>query len=473
MQARPRHVLCLVVLATLVPTSEILGQPAGRRPGIQSGLVGQPPSPARQPEQSSLEAQARARSLVERGDQFFRQQKYSDAISNYKRAIRTAQDHVAAQFRLAAVYVATGYYSLAVNALRRGLNLKPSWPQGDFDIKTLYGSNELARQGHLEVLEKAARSKPDDAELQLLLGFEYHFGGEREKARRHFERALGLTRTPGFVLPFLRSSAPVAETAKPRNKPAAAVPPPPAAQPPEAAADTPLSHQRGVESSKEAARGARLTTENEESSDAAPNAHAGQPPAPAPGNPVVPTNTRNAARARKPEHAEGPKPSRIPPGRTADDVEASVRLEQSRRIEVQGEMAALSSRYNEFMKTGRFGEAEWLALRAAAIDPSNLVSEAMIWQARFARNAAESAIISDRHQQGFLRAMQSVDEAAIPFDDRVPLVFPDARRWREITKVRRSSADTDRDKKAAEPEPGSVDADRPSDPSIKAVRPPL
>ena len=45
--------------------------------------------------------------------------------------------------------------------------------------------------------------------------------------------------------------------------------------------------------------------------------------------------------------------------------------------------------------------------------------------------------MKQRKEAGVLGALDAVDESGIPFDDREPFVFGDARRWGDLTRSRR------------------------------------
>ncbi len=118
------------------------------------------------------------------------------------------------------------------------------------------------------------------------------------------------------------------------------------------------------------------------------------------------------------------------------EIEAAIRREQEHRVRVEQEFAKLVEQFNELMKQNRFAEAEVVAKQAKELDPHNPVAETMKWKARFARRIAFNEDLKDRKEQGFWDQLASVEESAIPFDDRHPLRFGSD--WEELSKRRRS-----------------------------------
>jgi general secretion pathway protein D len=119
-------------------------------------------------------------------------------------------------------------------------------------------------------------------------------------------------------------------------------------------------------------------------------------------------------------------------------VRAQVVRDQQLTIETQNKLAQMVEQFNKLMDERRYPEAEVIAMQARDLDPQNPVVITLFEKSRLARNLMEQISIEERSQAGFLGAMASVDEAGIPFDDREPFVFGDARRWGDLTKKRRN-----------------------------------
>jgi len=123
------------------------------------------------------------------GDALFGQQKYAEANDRYRKASRSAPQLADAWFRQGFAMAAIGRYDLAVGAIKRGLSLDPTWPKSAFDLKDLYGADEMARNAHLDALAKAAEEKPTDGDLLFMVGVYLHFDGQADRARKFFQRA--------------------------------------------------------------------------------------------------------------------------------------------------------------------------------------------------------------------------------------------------------------------------------------------
>jgi hypothetical protein len=78
---------------------------------------------------------------------------------------------------------------LGAKAIKRGLDLNPTWSRSDFRNNELYGDNHVAKRAHLDALAEAATEAPQDADLLLLLGVFLYFDGQVERASPFFQRA--------------------------------------------------------------------------------------------------------------------------------------------------------------------------------------------------------------------------------------------------------------------------------------------
>lgn len=160
------------------------------------------PRPATQPCKPPVQAQAveratnaqavdRAQKFIGYGDALFVKGKYAQANGRYRDATQAAPQLADAQFRQAFALAATGRYELAVRAIQRGLVLDQRWPvETGFSLDVLFADNEAAKSERLESLVAAAEKKPQDANLQFLIGVHLYFDGQAAQA-----------------LPFLRAAA--------------------------------------------------------------------------------------------------------------------------------------------------------------------------------------------------------------------------------------------------------------------------
>ncbi len=104
----------------------------------------------------------------------------------------------------------------------------------------------------------------------------------------------------------------------------------------------------------------------------------------------------------------------------------------------QKEVQQLIEQGQRLFDQGRFDEAQVMAERARELDPNNVAAHALYWKAKISRRLAEAKQIESLAEEGFVNAMNSVDWSAIPYDDRDPVTFPDAKTWRELTERRKA-----------------------------------
>ena len=149
------------------------------------------------PEKPDRATNAQANALAWRflgfGDAQFAEQKYVDANVRYRKAVSVAPQLADARFRQGFALSAIGRYEQAVAAMKCGLKINPNWARSGFDIKDLFGDDELAKDAYLDVLATAAKENPNDANRLFLLGVHLHFDGQAERAKVFFERAAVLT----------------------------------------------------------------------------------------------------------------------------------------------------------------------------------------------------------------------------------------------------------------------------------------
>ena len=119
------------------------------------------------------------------------------------------------------------------------------------------------------------------------------------------------------------------------------------------------------------------------------------------------------------------------------EVRAEIARKQELTIETQNKLAQMVEEFNKLLDERRYAEAEVIAKQAREIAPDYPTVVLMVEKAHLARNIAEEMSIQERSATGFVRAMQSIGEAGIPFDDRNPIVFGDVKTWNQLTKDRR------------------------------------
>ncbi len=96
---------------------------------------------------------------------------------------------------------------------------------------------------------------------------------------------------------------------------------------------------------------------------------------------------------------------------------------------VEQELANLVQQFDRLLKELRYAEAEVLAQKARQLDPQNPTAEIMKWKAKFAKRNATNKQLKDRKEEDVWSTLESVEQLAIPFDDRDPIAF--AKNWQE------------------------------------------
>ncbi len=99
----------------------------------------------------------------------------------------------------------------------------------------------------------------------------------------------------------------------------------------------------------------------------------------------------------------------------------------------ESRISQILERYNALVDEGRYYEAEEAAFEAEKLDPTNVVTQAAIYAARYDGRLSEIARIVDLGERGVWTALNSVDIASIPFSDDPSLVYPPAEVWEELT----------------------------------------
>ncbi|MBL8825141.1 MAG: hypothetical protein JNJ77_21315 [Planctomycetia bacterium] len=116
--------------------------------------------------------------------------------------------------------------------------------------------------------------------------------------------------------------------------------------------------------------------------------------------------------------------------------------EENRRNQV----TSLMTEYRNFMKEGKFAEAEARAERALAIDPDNVAIDAAREQARTIRNLSEEKRIVRTGQDQFVRAMDDLGSKAVVSDDN-PVQFTPDFQSKSMGRIQKVVERMNRDKK--------------------------
>lgn len=122
--------------------------------------------------------------------------------------------------------------------------------------------------------------------------------------------------------------------------------------------------------------------------------------------------------------------------RNQDTLE-EIERERQVKVNVQEKLALLVDQFNQLMDEQRFAEAEIVAKKAQQLSPGSQLATQLVKQSRLIRQWNNQMAILDRKEDGVLGALGSAEESAIPQDDRIPIVFPDAKTWGDLTERRR------------------------------------
>ena len=125
--------------------------------------------------------------LIFLGFQYFAQGRYLQAKNLFRRALTTQPRNAYARFAYAQALFALDQYPLAVEAIRHGLVLDPTWPESGLDVRTYYPDPSVF-VAQLAQLEDYVAGHPDDADVRFLLAYNLYFSGEEARAQKEFTR---------------------------------------------------------------------------------------------------------------------------------------------------------------------------------------------------------------------------------------------------------------------------------------------
>ena len=121
------------------------------------------------------------------------------------------------------------------------------------------------------------------------------------------------------------------------------------------------------------------------------------------------------------------------------DVTAQVERERNLDTEIQNKLAVIVEDFNQLIDEQRYAEAEVLVRQARQLDPENPVTVNLSWKSKFIRRHRQDKSSGERREEGFVHGMQSIDDSAIPMDDRDPYQLPeDIRSWEILSENRRN-----------------------------------
>lgn len=116
-----------------------------------------------------------------------------------------------------------------------------------------------------------------------------------------------------------------------------------------------------------------------------------------------------------------------------DRIREEIAQRQRHQLEIEEELAILVDDFNREMDQQNYPQAELIAKQAAERAPNHPLVVQLNWQAKFVRRLMNNARIRGLQEEAFVDTLQSVREAATPFDDRFPFRYGDATEWREMS----------------------------------------
>ena len=106
-------------------------------------------------------------------------------------------------------------------------------------------------------------------------------------------------------------------------------------------------------------------------------------------------------------------------------IQQDVERRQRVKVEVQTKLAILCDEYNVLVDEQRYAEAVQKAKQAAMLAPNDPIVKQLLAESKLVQNFREAEAIRDAKADGFVRALNNSEWAAVPFDDNKPYQFPD------------------------------------------------
>jgi hypothetical protein len=157
------------------------------------------------PEKDELVQRAEMQRHLRSGNDAMAAGDYAAAAKRYEQAVSAAALEAAGYFHLAQAQIALGKFAAAGVSIQRGMRLHPKWPESGFQPRALYRDRGNDYDQHLgQLADAVAKNRNDDA-LLFLLGYQLWFDGQRDDARKLFERAAALAFDTTFVDRFLKA----------------------------------------------------------------------------------------------------------------------------------------------------------------------------------------------------------------------------------------------------------------------------
>ena len=188
------------------------------RPSTSVQPVEAPAQPPAQPEaaqpsntQPSLPA-AQMQQLMEDGSKMFGEGRYSEAANQFAQVAEADPRNVDAVLAHAVARFATGDYGVGGALIRRGVTAAPDVVNSVFDLRDRYG-NMQDFEKHVVALEQRVDQHPEDMDAHVVLGFVYHFTGQRPWAAEVFKWVKQQSPNDAALADIFLNAKPLAEPA--------------------------------------------------------------------------------------------------------------------------------------------------------------------------------------------------------------------------------------------------------------------
>ncbi|MCH2178742.1 MAG: hypothetical protein MK106_08055 [Mariniblastus sp.] len=123
-----------------------------------------------------------------------------------------------------------------------------------------------------------------------------------------------------------------------------------------------------------------------------------------------------------------------------DEANASrlmdVELGRQKRYDTEVQIQKLVEDFNNLLDEGRYAEAEQIARQAADLDPDSEISSLLREKAKLGTSIAEMNRIKDAKERGVYFGLRNAEEDAIPFDEKMPLLYGDTDEYAKRVNMR-------------------------------------
>jgi tetratricopeptide (TPR) repeat protein len=152
--------------------------------------------------------------LISYGNSFFRNSEFAMAASFYKKAIEQGQEVSEAQIAYGDSLFALGKFEEATQAIVKGLQINPDYVEKPVNRRDFY-RNPVEFDLQLQSLEGFVRRHPSNLDARFLLGYNYFFIQDYNKANQQFQAVL-ISKTLNSPAQLLRRTIQQLRTSKPK-----------------------------------------------------------------------------------------------------------------------------------------------------------------------------------------------------------------------------------------------------------------